>query len=165
MVHQNYFIIEFDNKWTYNNKVSCISACFMLFVVLFNEIIVLTLLLLFEMVPVIKYLKLILLFCYDRPWRCPIIRRIYIQKEEKGCSFLWKSSRGSDGRNEQNIVGSCTFHKNRVLFQLGMHSNYNRKMSELIAICIFLYVRRTSSRPDFFRNKTALKITNLKIYF
>ena len=66
---------------------------------------------------------------------------------------------------EQNIVGSCTFHKNRVLFQLGMHSNYNRKMSELIAICIFLYVRRTSSRPDFFRNQTALKITNLKIYF
>ena len=37
-------------------------------------------------------------------------------------------------------------------------------MSELIAICIFLYVRRKSSRSDFFRNKNALKITILKIY-
>ena len=116
MVHQNYFIIEFDNKWTYDNKVSCISTCFMLFVVLFNEMIVLTLLLLFEMVPVIKYLKLILLFCYYRPWRCPIIRRIYIQKEEKGCSFLWKTSCGSDGRNRTKYCWKLYFsHKSSII--------------------------------------------------
>ena len=46
-----------------------------------------------------------------------------------------------------------------------LQSNFKRKMSELIAICIFLHVRRTSSRPDFFALKTAFKITKLKIYF
>ena len=86
MVHQNYFIIEFDNEWTYDSKES---------------------------------------------WK------LY---------FSHKST----------IIS--TWYAN-------LHSKYNRKMSELIAICIFLHVRRTSSRPDFFAIKTAFKITKLKIYF
>ena len=40
-----------------------------------------------------------------------------------------------------------------------------RKMSELKALCIFLDVRRTSSQPDFFRNKNCFKNHQIKIYF
>ena len=49
-------------------------------------------------------------------------------------------------------------HKSSIIstWYANLHSNYNRKMSGLIAICIFLHVRRTSSRTDFFRNKNCL---------
>ena len=60
---------------------------------------------------------------------------------------------------EQNIVGSCTFHTNQVLFQLGMLI-YTQAITEKCQN-LFLYVRRTYSRPAI---KTALKITKLKIY-
>ena len=58
-------------------------------------------------------------------------------------------------------------HKSSIIstWYANLYSNYNRIMSELIAMCIFLYVRRTTSQPDFFAIKTALKITKLKIYF
>ena len=58
-------------------------------------------------------------------------------------------------------------HKSRIssTWYANLYSNYNRIMSEHIAICIFLYVWRTPSRPNFVRNNSALKITKLKIYF
>ena len=87
MVHQNYFIIEFDNEWTYDSKES---------------------------------------------WK------LY---------FSHKST----------IISS---------WYANLHSKYNRKMSELIAICIFLHVYEGHLHdPIFFAIKTAFKITKLKIYF
>ena len=64
---------------------------------------------------------------------------------------------------EQNIVGSCTFHTNQVLFQLGMLI-YTQTITEkcqnllqYVHVYFCMYEGHRSSRPNFFRNKNCFK--------
>ena len=64
----------------------------------------------------------------------------------------------------QYIVGSCTFHISTQYANL--HSNYNRKTSELIAIYVYFCTYEGHlHEPIFFAIQTTLKITKMKTYF
>ena len=67
---------------------------------------------------------------------------------------------------EQNIVGSCTFHTNHVIFQLGMliyTQNFNRKY---VYCNMYISVRtKDIFTADFFAIKSALKIVQIEHLF